>query len=119
MVEHRVAGSWLGATCIALGWRWTSSEGPLIGTCLLVQSLRTEPPDDILVREGGAEWLPGRWGRTRHLFLNQPLVGRPGTGTAARGVPSGSGKTKRPVSGGIPGGMLVKSCWQSQPCWGC
>ena len=127
MVEHRVAGSWLGATCIALGVEmdifggstdWHQSSG--------AESPNGGPPDDILVREGGAEWLPGHWGRTRYLSLNQPLVGRSGTGTAARGVPrtrgprvvggecpghrhlgagrpfpSGSGKTKRPVSGSI------------------
>ena len=34
-----------------------------------------------------SSWLPGHWGRTRHLSLNQPLVGRLGTGTAARGNP--------------------------------
>ena len=49
-------------------------------------------------REEGTEWLPESWGRTRHLSFNQPLGGRLGTGTAARGNPG----TRRPrVVGGV------------------
>ena len=66
MVEHRVAGSWPGMTCTALGvdilggsTDWHQFSGPLAFWC---RGSERSPPDDILVRgrrDGVATWALG------------------------------------------------------------